>query len=100
MVRFSHYPTLLKLTSLAGENPYMSWAKILDCGDAPLTFLDNTVALKQLEKAHNVSKSATRHCTHYRFQCMLTCYASWSKVLSGRQAKAKQKSLIPRKELF
>ena len=29
----------------------MSWAKILDCGDAPLTFLDNTVALKQLEKS-------------------------------------------------
>jgi agmatinase len=24
----------------------------VDCGDAPLTFLDNTVALKQLEKAH------------------------------------------------
>ncbi|KAL2059615.1 hypothetical protein ABVK25_000908 [Lepraria finkii] len=35
-----------------GENSFMSWAKILDCGDAPLTFLDNTVALKQLEKAH------------------------------------------------
>ena len=32
----------------------MSCAKILDCGDAPLTFLDNTVALKQLEKAHKV----------------------------------------------
>ncbi|KAK3176474.1 hypothetical protein OEA41_007797 [Lepraria neglecta] len=48
----------------------MSWAKILDCGDAPLTFLDNTVALKQLEKAH--------------------------KVVSGRKAKNPSKSQTPR----
>lgn len=50
----------------------LDWAKIVDCGDAPLTFLvdaarslsrisvlmlrkDNTVALKQLDKAHEVS---------------------------------------------
>lgn len=39
---------------LSGENSFASWAKIVDCGDAPLTFLDNTVALKQLEKAHKV----------------------------------------------
>lgn len=32
----------------------MDWAKIIDCGDAPLTFLDNTIALKQLQKAHEV----------------------------------------------
>ena len=37
-----------------GENSFSSWAKVLDCGDAPLTFLDNTIALKQLEKAHRV----------------------------------------------
>ncbi|KAF1924324.1 arginase family protein, partial [Didymella exigua CBS 183.55] len=35
-----------------GENIFIDWAKIVDCGDAPLTFLDNTVALKQLDKAH------------------------------------------------
>lgn len=34
------------------ENAFLSWAKIVDCGDAPLTFLDNTAALKQLENAH------------------------------------------------
>lgn len=39
---------------MLGKNPFQSWAKILDCGDAPLTFLDNTIALKQLEKAHVV----------------------------------------------
>lgn len=32
----------------------MSWAKIVDCGDVRMTFLDNTVALKQLEKAHQI----------------------------------------------
>jgi agmatinase len=34
------------------QNSFKSWAKIIDCGDAPLTFLDNTVALKQLGNAH------------------------------------------------
>ena len=29
----------------------------MDCGDVRMTFLDNTIALKQLEKAHQVSTS-------------------------------------------
>jgi hypothetical protein len=33
----------------------MSWAKIVDCGDVRMTPLDNTIALKQLDKAHQVS---------------------------------------------
>lgn len=37
-----------------GKNPFKSWAKILDCGDVPLVWLDNNVALKQLDKAHLV----------------------------------------------
>ncbi|KAH9874675.1 hypothetical protein IAQ61_003865 [Plenodomus lingam] len=40
-----------------GENVLRSWAKIVDCGDAPLTFLDNTVALKQLDKSHKIVSS-------------------------------------------
>jgi hypothetical protein len=32
----------------------MSWAKIVDCGDVRMTPLDNTIALKQLDKAHQV----------------------------------------------
>ncbi|EER45668.1 arginase [Histoplasma capsulatum H143] len=40
-----------------GENVFASWASIVDCGDVPLTFLDNTVALKQLGKAHKVVSS-------------------------------------------
>ncbi|MCJ1399929.1 hypothetical protein MMC11_003132 [Xylographa trunciseda] len=53
-----------------GENTFEDWASIVDCGDAPLTFLDNTVALKQLEKAH--------------------------KVISARAAATTRKSSIPR----
>jgi agmatinase len=37
-----------------GENTFLSWAKIVDCGDVRMTYLDNTVALKQLDKAHQV----------------------------------------------
>ena len=32
----------------------MQWARIVDCGDVPLTYLDNTVALQQLVNAHKV----------------------------------------------
>lgn len=39
------------------ENSFKSWARIIDCGDAPLTFLDNTAALKQLGQAHKVVSS-------------------------------------------
>ncbi|GAD97018.1 agmatinase 1 [Paecilomyces variotii No. 5] len=38
-----------------GINPFDDWATVVDCGDAPLTFLDNTVALKQLDLAHKAS---------------------------------------------
>ncbi|KAJ8113799.1 hypothetical protein OPT61_g4158 [Boeremia exigua] len=40
-----------------GRNALADWAKIVDCGDAPLTFLDNTVALKQLDQAHKTNSS-------------------------------------------
>lgn len=35
-----------------GFNPYLDWAKIVDCGDAPMTPFDNRVALNQLYRAH------------------------------------------------
>jgi len=35
-------------------NTFQQWARVVDCGDAPMTFLDNTVALEQLVKAHKV----------------------------------------------
>ncbi|KAH0842999.1 hypothetical protein AYO21_03287 [Fonsecaea monophora] len=45
------------------ENTFLSWARIVDCGDAPLTFLDNTAALQQLEKAHRVVSGRTANAT-------------------------------------
>lgn len=33
-------------------NPYLSWAKILDCGDIPTTPFDNAVALTQMSHAY------------------------------------------------
>lgn len=41
------------------ENTFLEWARIVDCGDAPLTFLDNTVALEQLVKAHKTISGRT-----------------------------------------
>ncbi|TRX94950.1 hypothetical protein FHL15_004035 [Xylaria flabelliformis] len=39
---------------LKGENALKSWANVVDCGDVPLTFLDNNYALAQLTKGHKV----------------------------------------------
>jgi agmatinase len=36
----------------AGHNPYMSWAKIVDCGDVPVTPFDNRVAFEQMTEAY------------------------------------------------
>lgn len=35
----------------AGINPYASWARILDCGDIPVTPVDNSLAFKQMDMA-------------------------------------------------
>lgn len=49
------------------RNSFEEWAKVVDCGDAPLTFMDNTVALKQLVKAHKVSPPVSDfECTYSR----------------------------------
>ena len=45
------------------RNSFMEWARVVDCGDAPLTFLDNTVALKQLEKSHKLISGRTANAT-------------------------------------
>lgn len=37
-----------------GEAALGRWARVVDCGDVGLTWFDNTVALRQLDKAHRV----------------------------------------------
>ncbi|KAI9749135.1 MAG: hypothetical protein M4579_006992 [Chaenotheca gracillima] len=34
-------------------NPFNSWAKIIDCGDIPVTSYDNTYAIQQIEEGHS-----------------------------------------------
>lgn len=36
----------------SGVNPYMDWAKVIDCGDIPISPLDNQFALKQMETGY------------------------------------------------
>ncbi|KAK5937828.1 hypothetical protein PMZ80_009957 [Knufia obscura] len=45
------------------NNSFKSWSRIIDCGDAPLTFLDNTAALKQLGEAHRIVSGRTANST-------------------------------------
>jgi len=35
----------------ASINPYREWAKIIDCGDIPITPMDNALALRQMSEA-------------------------------------------------
>ncbi|GAB7350875.1 hypothetical protein MBLNU459_g1394t2 [Dothideomycetes sp. NU459] len=55
-----------------GQNIFKEWANIVDCGDAPLTVLDNTIALKQLDKAHKVVSSRTTNTTEYSVPRIVT----------------------------
>lgn len=61
--RYSDRPhdhaSIERLREVIGENIFKSWAKIVDCGDVAMTVLDNTVALKQLDKAHSVCQVST-----------------------------------------
>ncbi|GJN70571.1 proclavaminate amidinohydrolase [Purpureocillium lilacinum] len=42
-----------------GRNPLHDWAKVVDCGDAPLPWLDNRAAIKTLDRAHKLVSSRT-----------------------------------------
>lgn len=35
----------------ANINPYQNWAKIVDCGDIPITPFDNNIAVEQMTQA-------------------------------------------------
>ncbi|TQS32154.1 hypothetical protein Golomagni_07539, partial [Golovinomyces magnicellulatus] len=53
-----------------GRTSLRDWAKIIDCGDISMTWLDNRAAIKTLDKAH--------------------------RVVSGRPAASSDKSTVPR----
>ncbi|KAB8437348.1 hypothetical protein FH972_025028 [Carpinus fangiana] len=66
-----------------GQNPLADWAKVVDCGDAPLTFLDNTIALKQLDKAHEVISSRTTNSSDYTVPRIITLGGDHTTTLSA-----------------
>jgi agmatinase len=53
-----------------GRDPFDSWAKIVDCGDAPMDWLDSRQAIRSLDWAH--------------------------RIVSGRRAASTDKSVTPR----
>lgn len=72
----------------SGRNSFEEWAKIVDCGDAPLTFVDNTKALKQLGKAYKVISSFL----HISWiQMLTTC-----QITTGRTASNASIAKTPR----
>ncbi|TWU73779.1 hypothetical protein ED733_003791 [Metarhizium rileyi] len=47
----SRQTSLRAFNPRANVNPYQNWAKILDCGDIPITPFDNVVAAEQMTQA-------------------------------------------------
>lgn len=67
-----------------GGNAFLDWATIVDCGDAPLTFLDNTVALRQLDAAHRlVSSRPTASSAHGNVPRIVTLGGDHTTTLSA-----------------
>lgn len=59
-----------RMSALAAWNTYthsnslMDWAQIVDCGDAPLTFVNSTLALAQLQQAHEIVSDRLAYSSH------------------------------------
>lgn len=66
-----------------GKNAFLQGAKVVDCGDAPLTFLDNTVALKQLDKAHRVVSGRKANATEHEVPRIITLGGDHTTTLSA-----------------
>lgn len=77
-----------------GAAPLASWAKVVDVGDVGLTWFDNTVALRQLDKAHRVS--LTRVVWKRIHPSILLGTDTLLKIVSGRQAANASVSKTPR----
>jgi agmatinase len=65
----------------------MSWATIVDCGDVRMTPLDNNIALKQFDKAHQVCKPKPHQAKPHLTK---------SQIVSGQPASTPSKGYIPR----
>ncbi|THW79739.1 Arginase/deacetylase [Aureobasidium pullulans] len=73
----------------SGNNLFKEWATIVDCGDAPLTVLDNTVALKQLDTAHRIISSRPTNSTDYTVPRIVTLGGDHTTTLSALRSTIK-----------
>ncbi|RPA95522.1 Arginase/deacetylase [Choiromyces venosus 120613-1] len=71
---YGGYNTLLSV------NPFNSWARVLDCGDIPVTSYDNAWAIRQIEQGH------------YNLLSRKTAYSEDE----GRRGPAKDGRVLPR----
>ncbi|EME49992.1 hypothetical protein DOTSEDRAFT_41152 [Dothistroma septosporum NZE10] len=55
-----------------GKNAFQQGLKVVDCGDAPLTVLDNTIALKQLTKAHKITSNRKANASEHTAPRIIT----------------------------
>ncbi|KAH0347585.1 Arginase/deacetylase, partial [Aureobasidium melanogenum] len=72
-----------------GKNVFKDWATIVDCGDAPLTVLDNTVALKQLDMAHKIVSSRATNSSDYTVPRLVTLGGDHTTTLSALRSTFK-----------
>ncbi|KAI5251251.1 Arginase/deacetylase [Aureobasidium subglaciale] len=73
----------------SGKNLFKEWATIIDCGDAPLTVLDNTVALKQLDTAHRIISNRASNSTEYTVPRIVTLGGDHTTTLSALRSTFK-----------
>ncbi|KAE9974658.1 hypothetical protein EG328_003725 [Venturia inaequalis] len=66
-----------------GRNSFAEWAKVVDCGDVPLTLLDNTVALRQLDEAHKIISHRSTNSSEYRTPRIITLGGDHTTTLSA-----------------
>ncbi|KAM0722974.1 hypothetical protein Q7P37_001172 [Cladosporium fusiforme] len=66
-----------------GKNAFLQGLKVVDCGDVPLTVLDNTVALKQLDKAHRIVSGRKANNTDYPVPRIVTLGGDHTTTLSA-----------------
>jgi hypothetical protein len=75
----------------AGFNPYTSWAKILDCGDIPVTPFDNAMALTQMTAGYTellgrMTHSSSSTAPYFKYPKLITLGGDHSLALPALRA--------------
>ncbi|PTB37748.1 hypothetical protein M441DRAFT_92210 [Trichoderma asperellum CBS 433.97] len=74
-----------------GRDPVHDWARVVDCFDAPLTWLDNRAALKTLDQAHRIiSGRSTAHPDESTIPRIITLGGDHTTTLSALRSTHKR----------